>query len=88
MAHRGAVSVVLALRTDDLVDLRFHQLMHDPQPDADAEREQPLPRRPNELPERLLDLRWERTLRRLQRRHDLRRGYLLHRGSSCPPGRG
>ncbi len=58
---------MLALRADDLVDLELHQLVHDAEPDADAEREQPLPRCPDELAERLLDLRWQRTLRRLAR---------------------
>ena len=54
---RRPVEVVLALRADDLVDLELHQLMHDTKPDADAQREQPLPRRPDQLAERLLDLR-------------------------------
>jgi hypothetical protein len=36
--------------------------MHDTEPDADAEREQTLPRCPDELAERDLDLRWERAL--------------------------
>src|SRR5581483_4070600 len=40
-------------------------------------------RRFDQLSERLLDLRWERALGRLQDRDDLRRGYLLHGGSSC-----
>ena len=48
---------MLALRTDDLVDLELHQLVHDAEPDTDAEREQPLPRCPDELAERLLNLR-------------------------------
>jgi hypothetical protein len=69
-------------------NLELHQLVHDAQADADAESEQALPGRPNELTERLLDPRWERTLPRLQRGHDPRRGYLLHGGSSCPRGLG
>jgi len=69
-----AIAVVLALRSDDLVDFQLHQLVHDAQPDADREREQSLPRCPDELAERLLDLRWERTLGRLQGRDDLRGG--------------
>src|SRR5467141_2039093 len=36
-----------------------------------AQREQPLLRRPNELAERLLDFRWQRTLRGLLSRNDL-----------------
>ena len=47
--------VVLALRAYDLVDFELHQLVHDTQADTDAEREQPLPRSPDELAERLLD---------------------------------
>jgi len=65
-----AIRVVLALRADELVDLELHQRVHD----TDAQRQQPLPRRPDQLAERLLDPRWERTLARLQRRNDLRRG--------------
>jgi len=62
---RHPVAVVLAPRADDLVDLELEQLMHDAEPDTDTEREQPLLRRPDQLTERLLDLRWQRTLRRL-----------------------
>ena len=65
VTDRDAIGVVLALRADDLVDLELHQLVHDAEPDADAEREQALPRCPDELAQRLLDPRWERTLRRL-----------------------
>jgi site-specific DNA recombinase len=82
------IRVVLALRAHDLVDLELHQLVHDTEADTDAEREQALPRRPDELAERLLDLRRERTLHRLQGRNDLRLGYLRHGGSSCPRGPG
>jgi hypothetical protein len=38
--------------------LGLHQLMHDTQPDADAQREQSLPRGADELAERFLNLRW------------------------------
>src|SRR4051794_23684613 len=62
--------------------------MHDPEPNADAQREQALTSCPDELAERLLDRRWERTLDRLHGRDDLRRGWLLHGGSSCPRGLG
>ena len=62
--------------------------MHNTEPDTDAQREQSLPRCPHKLTERLLDLRWQRTLDSLDSRHDLRRGYLLHGGSSCPRGLG
>lgn len=66
VADRDAVGVVLALEADDLVDLKVHQLVHDAQPDTDTEREQPLPRCPDELAQRLLSLRRQRTLRRFQ----------------------
>src|SRR5439155_1660335 len=79
---------MLALRAHDLVDLELHQFVHDAEPDSDAQREQALLRRSDELAERLLDLRWERTLRPLQGRDDLGGGYLLHGGSSCPLGLG
>ena len=60
------VGVVLALRSDDLVDLELHQLVHDAEADTDAERQQALPRRADELAERFLNLRRQRTLGRLQ----------------------
>src|SRR6266516_2067569 len=84
----GSIRVPLSLRADDLVDLPLHQLVHDAEPDTHAECEQALPRCPDELAERLLDLRWKRTLRHLQGRGDLGGGYLLHGGSSCPLGLG
>jgi hypothetical protein len=83
-----ATRVVLALRPDDLIDLELHQLMHNTEPDTDAQREQSLLRHPDELAERLLDLRWERTPGSPHGRDDLRSRYLLHGGSSCPLGLG
>src|SRR4051812_7039895 len=53
MAHRSAIRVVAALRADDLVDLGLQQLVQHPQADADAQRQQPLPRRASELAESL-----------------------------------
>jgi hypothetical protein len=88
VANGDAVRLVLALRAHDVVDLELHQFVHDGKPDTHAQREQALPRCPNELAERLLDLRWERTLSNLRGRDDLRAGYLLHGGSSCPFGLG
>ena len=82
VTDRDAIGVVFALGADDLAHLELHQLVHDAEPDADAEREQPLSRCPDQLTQRLLDLRWQRTLRRLQGRDDLGGGYLLHSGSS------
>jgi hypothetical protein len=35
---------MLALRADDLIDLLCHRLGQHTQPDADAQRQQPLPR--------------------------------------------
>src|SRR5215210_430174 len=86
--HRGALSVPLALRAHGLVDLGFPQLVHHAQAAADAEREQTLTRGANELAHRLLNLRWQRHLRRLDARDDLAGRYLLHGGSSCPLGLG
>ena len=54
--------------------------MHNTEPDAYAQREQPLPRRPDELPERLLDLRREWTPGGPCGRDDLRTRYLIHGG--------
>ena len=51
------IRVVPALRADHLTDLSLHQLVHHAQPDADAQRQQPLPRDPHQLAERLLNLR-------------------------------
>ena len=62
MTLRGPIPVVLAPRTDDLVNLPFHQLVHNAKTETDAEREQTVPRCPDELPERLLNLRRQRTL--------------------------
>lgn len=46
--------IVLALRPDDLAHLKLHQLVHDAEPNTNAQREQPLSRCPDEPPERLL----------------------------------
>ena len=80
MTLRCPVGFPLPLRPDDLGHLGLHQLMHDAEPDTDAQREQSLPRRADELAKRLLDLRWERTLSGLRGRDDLRARYLLHGG--------
>ena len=45
---------MLALRADNLVDLPFHQLMHDGQAKPDRQRDQSNPRCPDELAERFL----------------------------------
>ena len=54
MTHRRPLGVPLALRTDDIVDLLVHQLLQHAEPDADAQREQPLLRCPDQLPQRFL----------------------------------
>ena len=79
VTNGDALRVVLALRADDLHDLFLEQLGEHAQPDADAQREQPLLGRPDQLPERLLHAR---------RQHDfvharLRERYVpIHGGSS------
>ena len=55
MTDRGPVRVVPALRADNVVDLLFHQFGQNTEPDADAQREQPLLRCPDQLPQRFLD---------------------------------
>ena len=62
MTHRDAVRVVLALRADDLVDLLLHQLVQHAEPDADAQRQQPLLRCPDQLAQRLLHPRGQHGL--------------------------
>ena len=52
--HRGPLSIVLAPRAHDVVDLLLHQLAQHAQPDADAQRQQPLLRCPDQLAQRLL----------------------------------
>jgi hypothetical protein len=54
MAHRGAVGDVPALRADDRVDLGLHQLVQHPEPDPDAQRQQPFLRGAGELAQRLM----------------------------------
>ena len=72
VAHRGPVGVALALRADDLVDLALHHLGQHAQPDADAQRQQPILRRVDELAERLLHARRQRQLLRGDLRPALR----------------
>jgi hypothetical protein len=51
---RGPVPVPLALRADNVVDLVLQHFGQDTEPDADAEREQALPRCPDQLAQRFL----------------------------------
>jgi len=62
--------------------------VHDTQAKPDAQREQPLPRRTDELTEHFLNLHRQRQLHRLQGRDDLRARYLLHSGPPLPDGLG
>jgi hypothetical protein len=62
MPDSGALRVVLALGTDDLDDFLFHQLGEHAQPDTDTQGEQSLPRRADQLPERVLHPRRQREL--------------------------
>ena len=68
VADRGALGVVLALRADDLIDLGLHQLAQHAEPDTDAQREQTLLRRSDELAQRLLNARRQRQLPRRPQR--------------------
>jgi hypothetical protein len=77
--HGGALRVVLAPRADDIDHLFLHQLGQHPEPDADAQRQQPLLRRADQLPERLLHAGRQRQLLV----SDLLQRYGLHGGSSC-----
>src|ERR1700678_4849834 len=54
MPDRRPLGVVLALRTDNIVDLLLHQLGQHPEPDTDAQRQQPPLRCPDQLAQRLL----------------------------------
>ena len=54
MTDRGAFRVVPALRPDHLIDLGLQQFAQHTQADLDRQRQQPLSRRPDQLPQRLL----------------------------------
>jgi hypothetical protein len=71
--------IVLAFRADNLDDFLLHQLGQHAQPDTDAQRQKPLPRYTNKLPQRLLH-----TLRQNNLTHArLRERYVpVHGGSS------
>jgi len=62
VTHRSPVGVVPALRAHDIADLFFHQLTQHAEPDSDAQRQQPVLRRPDELAERLLHARRQHLL--------------------------
>jgi hypothetical protein len=54
MPDRSTVPVPLPLRTDELVNLLLHKPAEHTAPDLDRQREQPLVRCPNQLPQCLL----------------------------------
>jgi hypothetical protein len=54
MTNRDTLRIVLALGTNDLLDLRFEQLAQHTQTDLDRQSRQSLPRGPDQLPRRLL----------------------------------
>src|SRR5271155_1406996 len=54
MTDSGALFDRCMLCADDLIELGLHHLAEHTQPDADAQRQQPVLRGPSELPERLL----------------------------------
>ena len=62
VTHRGPLRVPLPLRTNDIVDLLFHQLGQDAEPDADAQRQQPFLRCPDQLAESFLHALREHSL--------------------------
>jgi hypothetical protein len=79
VTHRDPISDVPAFRADDVDNLLFQQLGQHARPDTDAQRKQPLLRRADQLPQRLLHAR---------RQHDLlvarlsERYVPIHGGSS------
>jgi hypothetical protein len=54
VTDRGPIRVPLALRPDDRVDLQLQQLVQNAEPDLHRQRQQPLLRRPDQLPQRRL----------------------------------
>ncbi len=84
VTDRGPLPVPLPLRADDPVDLLLQQLPEHTEPDLDRQRQQPLPRRPHQLPQRLLHALREHGLivDRLSDRY-----VALHGGSSFDLGR-
>jgi len=84
VTNRDAAGVALALRANNITNFFLHQLGQHAEPDADAQRQQPVLRGPDQLAQRLLHRR---------RQRQLPTGVLLllygaHGGSSCPRGLG
>ncbi len=79
MPDRGPLRIPLALRADQLIDLPLQQLSEHTEPNLHAQREQPLPRSPNQLPQRLLHALREHGLIAYRLRD---RYVALHGGSS------
>jgi hypothetical protein len=68
--HRRPLQVAPALR-NDIVDLLAHQLLERAQPNARAQRQQPLLRSPDQLAQRVLHAPWAQGLLHAPREHDL-----------------
>src|SRR4051794_9476371 len=84
MTHRRALTIVAALRTHHLIDLGFHELVQHPEPNTDAERQQPLLRGARKLTQRLTHALGQ-LLHALLAGHDRPSRYGAHNGwSSCP----
>jgi len=75
---RDPIRIMPALRATHLFDLLGHQLLQHPEPDTNAQREQPLLRCPNKLPKCLLNPRRKQPLDGVLRVDDLRSRYGLH----------
>jgi hypothetical protein len=84
VAHSGPVRVPLPLRAHNVVDLLLHQLGENTESHADAERQQPFLRYPDQPPQRLLHTLREHgfIVDRLRDRY-----VALHGGSSFDLGR-
>jgi hypothetical protein len=82
VAHRRTVGIMLALRPDHPIDLLFQQLDQHADPNTDAEREQPLLRSADQLPERFPRSQRQHALRCEHGRGE-RHGCLLHDGPSA-----
>jgi hypothetical protein len=80
VTDRAAIGVALTLGPDNIINFFFHQLAQHAEPDADAERQQPLLRRSHQLAQRLLDAGGQHGLLRDRGLRD--RYGLLHGGSS------
>ena len=76
MPDRGTLTVPPALRPNHPLDLLLQKLPENPQPNLDRQRQQPLPRSPHQLPQRILHALREHALitDRLSDRYGLTHG--------------